>query len=481
MSKAKQRYVKKLFLGELNRTLGKGAFGTVYLTKQDGTDNYFAVKETFQNVRYKVELNREADVINTLKHPAIIKVFHMFYTHKKDGTYLNIVMEYLPISLHDLIQQAKMQRKQIPECDIKYYMFQLCRACAYLSRRHICHRDIKPHNILVHPNCHEIRLCDFGSAKVLTDGEWNKHYICSRFYRAPELLCESNYYTCTVDSWSIGCVMAEMYLGEPLFAGLNTLEQLQHITQLLGPTPPGYPQSCTQCTVLLLLLLLSPKFDNKHSCACNHKKVHPVPQVKKKKKGFFQSIRISKCVCKQKTKKNVCGTTAVTAKDWKNLLQRRYKNPSKEAADLLRLIVQYDPKARVDLMDALFHPFLREVGLALTLKVFEQDQASSEMTVAKGQTKQETLSQEADLQQKFKKLEITSQSSKNSQKTKEISTFLEKMKWAPTNSYSNQEISGFKETFKHFKPLTFLEEEIPYLKKTSDTFADKSNTAEKQK
>ena len=68
----------------------------------------------------------------------------------------------------------------------------------------ICHRDIKPQNILVNPNTHVLKICDFGSAKRLVAGEPNVAYICSRYYRAPELIFGATEYTTAIDMWSIG-------------------------------------------------------------------------------------------------------------------------------------------------------------------------------------------------------------------------------------------------------------------------------------
>jgi glycogen synthase kinase 3 beta len=68
----------------------------------------------------------------------------------------------------------------------------------------ICHRDIKPQNILVDPNTLVLKICDFGSAKRLVKGEPNVAYICSRYYRAPELIFGATDYSTAIDVWSIG-------------------------------------------------------------------------------------------------------------------------------------------------------------------------------------------------------------------------------------------------------------------------------------
>jgi glycogen synthase kinase 3 beta len=93
-----------------------------------------------------------------------------------------------------------------------------------LHSLNIVHRDIKPLNLLVDPSCQILKLCDFGSAKKLLSGENNVAYICSRFYRAPELIFGNTNYDSKVDIWSAGCVMAEMMMGggDPLFKGDQT-------------------------------------------------------------------------------------------------------------------------------------------------------------------------------------------------------------------------------------------------------------------
>ncbi|XP_069154957.1 shaggy-related protein kinase eta-like [Solanum lycopersicum] len=97
----------------------------------------------------------------------------------------------------------------------------------------VCHKDLKPQNVLVDPLTHQVKICDFGSAKVLVKGEANISYICSRFYRAPELIFGATEYTTSIDIWSAGCVLAELLL-VPLFPRENDVDQLVEIIKVLG-------------------------------------------------------------------------------------------------------------------------------------------------------------------------------------------------------------------------------------------------------
>ena len=83
-------------------------------------------------------------------------------------------------------------------------------------------------------NSHLLKLCDFGSAKQLVVGEPNVSYICSRYYRAPELIFGNANYTTSIDVWSCGCVIAELMLGQPIFPGESGVDQLVEIIKILG-------------------------------------------------------------------------------------------------------------------------------------------------------------------------------------------------------------------------------------------------------
>jgi len=110
----------------------------------------------------------------------------------------------------------------------------MLRSIAYIHALGICHRDIKPQNVLVDTSTHTLKLCDFGSAKQLIPGEVNVAYICSRYYRAPELIFGNPNYTTQIDVWSVGCVIAELMLGQPIFPGESGVDQLVEIIKVLG-------------------------------------------------------------------------------------------------------------------------------------------------------------------------------------------------------------------------------------------------------
>lgn len=86
----------------------------------------------------------------------------------------------------------------------------------------------------MNPENQQLKLCDFGSAKALVKGEPNVSYICSRYYRAPELIFGSTDYSTAIDVWSQGCVGAELLLGQPLFPGDSGVDQLVEIIKVLG-------------------------------------------------------------------------------------------------------------------------------------------------------------------------------------------------------------------------------------------------------
>lgn len=215
------------------RVIGNGSFGVVYQATVIETGETVAIKKVLQDRRFK---NRELQIMGMLDHPDVVALKHCFYSkgEKPDDVFLNLVMEYIPETIHRTLRVHTKAKKLVPILFTKVYMYQVARALAYIHSMGICHRDIKPQNLLLNTKSHDVKLCDFGSAKLLVRGEPNVAYICSRYYRAPELVFEATEYTCSIDIWSLGCVMAELLLGKPLFPGDSGVDQLIEIIKILG-------------------------------------------------------------------------------------------------------------------------------------------------------------------------------------------------------------------------------------------------------
>ena len=235
----------------------------VYQATVQQTGKEVAIKKVLQDKRFK---NRELQIMKMLDHVNVTTLHHYFYNSgdKPDETYLNLVMDFVPQTVYGMSRHYAKSKKTFPLLYMKLYTYQLCRSLAYIHSLGVCHRDIKPQNLLVHPETHVLKLCDFGSAKILVKGEVtrrrhtattavasastristhlghplprqpNVSYICSRYYRAPELIFGATDYTCCIDVWSVGCVLAELLLGVPLFPGESGVDQLVEIIKVLG-------------------------------------------------------------------------------------------------------------------------------------------------------------------------------------------------------------------------------------------------------
>jgi len=204
-----------------------------------------AIKKVLQDKRFK---NRELQIMKMLDHVNVTTLHHYFYNEgeKVDETYLNLVMDFIPQTVYGMSRHYAKAKKTFPLLYLKLYIYQLCRSLAYIHSLGVCHRDIKPQNLLVDPESHVLKLCDFGSAKILVKGEPNVSYICSRYYRAPELIFGATDYTCCIDVWSAGCVLAELLLGVPLFPGESGVDQLVEIIKVLGTPTLDEIQSMNQ-------------------------------------------------------------------------------------------------------------------------------------------------------------------------------------------------------------------------------------------
>jgi len=216
-----------------DKVIGNGSFGVVFKATKVDTGEVVAIKKVLQDKRFK---NRELQIMRMLTHPCVVPLKHCFYSsgEEPDETYLNLVLEFIPETIYMICRRHSKAKQFMPIDRVKMYSFQLLRSLAYIHALGVCHRDIKPQNLLVNPETVELKLCDFGSAKQLVQGEPNVSYICSRYYRAPECIIGATHYNTQIDTWSAGCVITEMLLGHPLFPGESGVDQLVEIIKVLG-------------------------------------------------------------------------------------------------------------------------------------------------------------------------------------------------------------------------------------------------------
>lgn len=212
--------------------VGHGSFGVVFQTHILPNNQMAAMKRVLQDKRFK---NRELQIMKLVHHRNVADLWYYFYLqNEKDEVYLNLILEYVPDTLYKASHYYVSRRASMPPLEIKLYTYQMLRALSFIHSQGICHRDIKPQNLLINPELGELKLCDFGLAKILDPAEPNVLYICLRYYRAPELIFGATNYTTKIDVWLAGCVMAELILGQPLFPGELGIDQLVEIIKILG-------------------------------------------------------------------------------------------------------------------------------------------------------------------------------------------------------------------------------------------------------
>uniref|UniRef100_A0A8C5W3X6 Mitogen-activated protein kinase n=2 Tax=Microcebus murinus TaxID=30608 RepID=A0A8C5W3X6_MICMU len=226
----------------LKRRLGKGAYGIVWKAVDRRTGEVVAIKKIFDAFRDKTDAQRTFREITLLQefgdHPNIIRLLDLMRAENDRDIYL--VLESMDTDLDAVIRKGGLLR----DVHKRYIFYQLLRATKFIHSGRVIHRDLKPSNVLLDANC-VVKLCDFGLARSLSnfpegpEGQALTQYVATRWYRAPEVLLSSSWYTPGVDMWSLGCILGEMLRGRPLFQGASTLHQLELILETIPPPSEG--------------------------------------------------------------------------------------------------------------------------------------------------------------------------------------------------------------------------------------------------
>ena len=213
--------------------IGRGNFGEVYLYMHG--DKKVAVKRYFSancnNEKFKERLNLQINLLKELKHSSLP---YLYEYHIKEGNYL-IFQEYFPITLEKIISLWESNFKIYNEktLSFKSIAFQLIDAIAFLHDNNVIHRDLKPSNIMISENG-ELKLIDFDLiTKINLNNELSTD-VGTLYYRAPEIILGNSNYGFNADLWSLGCILAELYLKYPIFKEENEVKVIESIIKNIG-------------------------------------------------------------------------------------------------------------------------------------------------------------------------------------------------------------------------------------------------------
>ena len=217
--------------------VGKGTYGTVWKAFDKDTGDFVAIKKMIlENYEEGIPGTtlREISYLKELRHPNIVSLLDIEMTSTK----IKLVFEFLEYDL----QKYMIKYGRLTDTEIKSFSYQLICGVAHCHTHRYLHRDLKPQNLLIN-NKMELKLADFGLARAL--GNTSRDYsneVVTLWYRAPDVLLGSQQYTSSIDTWSIGCIIAEMVNGKALFQGKSDADELSCIFKIFGtPTEKSWP------------------------------------------------------------------------------------------------------------------------------------------------------------------------------------------------------------------------------------------------
>ncbi|KJH46471.1 kinase domain protein [Dictyocaulus viviparus] len=323
------RYINLSYIGE-------GAYGMVASALDTVTHERVAIKKIspFEHQTFCQRTLREIKILTRFKHENIINIQEIIRSvsveQMKDIYIVQCLME---TDLYKLLKTQKLSNDHV--C---YFLYQILRGLKYIHSANVLHRDLKPSNLLLNTTCDlkasHYLICDFGLARV-TDPQHDHtgfltEYVATRWYRAPEIMLNSKGYTKSIDVWSVsdcifflcnfliitmrffshvidhqvGCILAEMLSNRPLFPGKHYLDQLNLILAVVG----------------------SPSQED------------------------------LQCIINDKARSYLISLPHKPKQPWSRL----YPGADPRALDLLEKMLTFNPHNRINIEEALAHPYLEQ-------------------------------------------------------------------------------------------------------------------------
>ncbi|NWZ45018.1 ICK kinase, partial [Brachypodius atriceps] len=226
------------------RQLGDGTYGSVLLGRSIESGELIAIK------KMKRKFYSWEECMNLREVKSLKKLNHANVVKLKEvireNDHLYFVFEYMKENLYQLMKE---RNKLFPESTVRNIMYQILQGLAFIHKHGFFHRDLKPENLLcMGPEL--VKIADFGLAREIRSRPPYTDYVSTRWYRAPEVLLRSTCYSSPIDIWAVGCIMAEVYMLRPLFPGASEIDTIFKICQVLGTPkkndwPEGYQLSAS--------------------------------------------------------------------------------------------------------------------------------------------------------------------------------------------------------------------------------------------
>lgn len=290
--------------------VGEGAYGIVCSAVHRPSGRKVAIKKIapFDHSMFCLRTLRELKLLKFLSESGvsenIISILDIIRPPSLEAfKEVYLIQELMETDMHRVIRT-----QDLSDDHAQYFIYQTLRALKALHSADVIHRDLKPSNLLLNANC-DLKVCDFGLARSVKTAEpsgtetgFMTEYVATRWYRAPEIMLTFKQYTKAIDIWSVGCILAEMLSGKPLFPGRDYHHQLTLILDVLG----------------------TPTLDEFYAITTRRSRDYIRALPFRKRRPFAQL----------------------------------FPNANPLAIDFLTKTLTFDPKKRISVEDALAHPYL---------------------------------------------------------------------------------------------------------------------------
>ncbi|CUM66885.1 uncharacterized protein PRCAT00004569001 [Priceomyces carsonii] len=335
--------------------LGSGTFGQVVKCQNLNNQTVCAVKVIKSKPAYMNQSLTEVKLLEYLNANSngnsFIKLLDTFM-HKE---HLCLVFELLASNLYELIKQNQFQGLNMKL--VRVIAKQLLEAMSQLKSFQMIHCDLKPENILLcQPDKPDIKVIDFGSACFSRQTIYS--YIQSRFYRSPEVILGLPY-TESIDMWSLGCIVGELFLGLPMFPGTSEYNQIWKIVDMLG-NPLRHMLDLGRNTSNFFNKLPPKSPDGKPIYQIKTFEEYVEHAAKNGKESQLKKEHKNKNYFKQKHLKDIILNYKLPSKKMTNSMIEKECQDRLLLIDFLSKVLNLNPLERLTPQEALRHPFVSD-------------------------------------------------------------------------------------------------------------------------